>query len=167
MARQTLRNDTTPEALEKYEARLHALSDAHDLLVQTGWSGAEIGSLVHRLLAAYAATGQGRVTIEGPDLLLPPYLATPFAMLVHELATNAAKYGALGERGTVAITWRIVLQRDGKLLELVWRETGGQAVSANRRPGFGTFIIQEGLPDAKVEQRFEPEGLVCRIELPI
>ena len=167
MARQTLRNDTPPEALEKYEGRLRALSDAHDLLVQTSWSGAEIGSLVRRLLAAYAATGQGRVTIEGPDLLLPPYLATPFAMVVHELATNAAKYGALGERGTVAITWRIVLQRDGKLLDLVWRENGGPAVSAKRRPGFGTFLIEEGLPDAKVEQRFEPGGLVCQIELPV
>jgi two-component system CheB/CheR fusion protein len=167
MARQTLRGDTSPEALEKYEARLHAFADAHDLLVQTGWSGAEFGSLVRRLLSPYAATGQGRVTIEGPDLMLPPYLATPFAMLLHELATNASKYGALGERGTVAITWRIVLQRDGKVLDFVWRENGGPPVSSKRQPGFGTFIIEQGLPDAKVEQRFEPGGLVCWIELAI
>jgi len=167
MARQTLRGETTPAALQKYEARLIALSDAHDLLMQTGWKGAEIGSLVHRLLAAYAASAQGRVIIDGPELLLPPYLATPFAMLVHELATNAAKYGALGEKGNVSITWRIVLQSNGKVLEMLWQESGGPPVSTKRRPGFGTFIIENGLPDAKVEQRFEPGGLVCRVELPI
>jgi len=167
MARQTLRGETTPAALQKYEARLLALSDAHDLLMQTDWKGAEIGPLVHRLLAAYAASAQGRVTIDGPELLLPPYLATPFAMLVHELATNAAKYGALGEKGNVSITWRVVLQRNGKALEMLWQESGGPPVSSKRSPGFGTFIIENGLPDAKVEQRFEPGGLVCRVELPI
>ena len=165
LARQTLRGETTPAALQKFEARLLALSHAHDLLVQTDWQGAEIGSLIHRLMAAYSA--QGRVAIDGPEVLLPPYLATPFAMLVHELATNAAKYGALGEKGNVSITWRVVLQRNGKALELVWQESGGPPITKKRQPGFGTFIIENGLPDAKVEQRFEPGGLVCRIELPI
>jgi len=101
MARQRLRNDTSPEALQKYEHRLLALSEAHDLLVQTDWKGAKIGSLVYRLLATYAASSEGRITIDGPELLLPPDVATPLAMVVEELATNAAKYGALGEKGKV------------------------------------------------------------------
>ena len=88
-------------------------------------------------------------------------------MILHELATNAAKYGALGAKGHVSVTWRIVLPRAGRLLELVWRESGGPPLSAERGSGFGTFIIQNGIPDAKVEQGFEPDGLVCRIEVPL
>jgi two-component system CheB/CheR fusion protein len=165
MARQTLRGDTSPAALKKYEDRLFALSDAHDLLVQTDWRGAELGAIINRLLAAYPASSQGRIAIEGPEVLLPPALATPFAMVLHELAMNAAKYGALGEKGNVSLTWRVVLNREGRYLELVWRESGGPPVAAKRRPGFGSYIIENGLTDAKVEQRFEPDGLVCRIEL--
>jgi len=112
----------------------------------------------------FPAFGEGRVTIDGPDLALPPALATQFVMILHELATNAAKYGALGAIGHVSVTWRIVLPRKGRLLDLVWRESGGPPVSAERGSGFGTFIIQHGMPDAKVEQRFEADGLVCRIE---
>ena len=94
MARQTLRYATSPAALEKFEERLFALSHAHDLLVQSDWKGAEIGAVMHRVLAAYPASSQGQIAIEGPEFLLPHHVATPFAMLVHELATNAAKYGA-------------------------------------------------------------------------
>ncbi len=164
MVRQTLRGATEPEAMEKFEDRLFALSAAHDLLVKSEWKGAEIGAIVKRLLASYPAFGEGRVTIDGPDLVLPPSLATPFVMILHELATNAAKYGALGAKGRVSVTWRIVLPREGRLLELAWRESGGPPVPSKRGAGFGTFIIQNGMPDAKVEQRFEPGGLICRIE---
>ena len=97
--------------------------------------------------------------------MLKPHTATPFAMVLHELATNAAKYGALGEKGNLSVTWRIVLQRNGRLLELDWRESGGPPVPAERRDGFGTYVIENSIADAKVEQRFEPGGLVCRIEL--
>ena len=86
-------------------------------------------------------------------------------MILHELATNAAKYGALGAKGHVSVTWRIVLPRAGRLLELVWREGGGPPVPSERGAGFGTYIIEHGMTDAKVEQHFEPDGLVCRIEV--
>ncbi len=164
MVRQTLHGATEPEAMQKFEDRLFALSAAHDLLVRGDWKGAEIGAIVQRLLASYPAFGEGRVTIDGPDLVLPPSLSTPFVMILHELATNAAKYGALGAKGRVSVTWRIVLPREGRLLELIWRESGGPPVPSKRGAGFGTFIIQNGMPDAKVEQRFEPDGLICRIE---
>ena len=167
MARQTLEGATEPEAMKKFEDRLFALSEAHNLLVKSDWKGAELGVTVNRLLTAYPAFGEGRVTIDGPELVLPPALATPFVMILHELATNAAKYGALGAKGHVSITWRIVLPRAGRLLELIWRESGGPPLSAERGSGFGTFIIQNGIPDAKVEQGFEPDGLVCRIEVPL
>ena len=165
MVRQTLHGATEPEAMKKFEDRLFALSAAHDLLVKSGWKGAELGAIINRLLASYPAFGEGRVTIDGPDVVLPTALATPFVMILHELATNAAKYGALGEKGQVSVTWRIVLPRTGRLLELVWRERGGPPVPSERDSGFGTFIIQNGMPDAKVEQQFEPDGLVCRIEV--
>jgi two-component system CheB/CheR fusion protein len=165
MVRQTLHDATEPEAMKKFEDRLFALSAAHDLLVKSGWKGAEIGVIVKRLLAVYPAFDQGRVTIEGPELVLSTHLTTAFVMILHELATNAAKYGALGENGCVAVTWRIVLPHTGRLLELVWQESGGPPVPANRGSGFGTFIIENGMSDAKVERRFEPDGLVCRIEV--
>ncbi len=165
MVRQTLKDATEPEAMKKFEDRLFALSAAHDLLVKNDWKGAEIGAIISRLLAAYPAFGEGRVTVDGPDAVLPPDLATPFVMILHELATNAAKYGALGEKGHVSVTWRIVLPRKGKLLELMWRESGGPPVPKERGSGFGTFIIENGMPDAKVEQHFEPAGLACRIEM--
>ncbi|MGB9163585.1 MAG: HWE histidine kinase domain-containing protein [Rhodomicrobium sp.] len=165
MARQTLHGATKPEAMKKFEDRLFALAEAHNLLVKSDWKGAEIAVIVKRLLASYPASGEGRVTIDGPDLVLPPALATPFVMILHELATNAAKYGALGEKGTVSVTWRIVLPRTGRLLELVWRESGGPPVPSERGAGFGTYIIEHGMTDAKVEQHFEPDGLVCRIEV--
>jgi two-component system CheB/CheR fusion protein len=167
MARQTLRADTSPTALQKFEDRLFALSSAHDLLVQSDWKGAEIGAIVHRVLAAYPAAAQGRIAIEGPEFLLPHHLATPFAMLVHELATNAFKFGALGEHGNVSVTWRIVLQRSGKSLEVLWEESGGPPIPMKRTPGFGTFIIEKVLPDAEVQQCFEAGGLVCKVEFPI
>jgi two-component system, chemotaxis family, CheB/CheR fusion protein len=167
VARQTLRGDTAPEALEKYEARLLALSDAHDLLAQSEWQDAEIGALVNRQLADYAGSNNGRIAITGPEFMLPAYLATPFAMLLHELVANAAKFGALGEHGNVAISWRVLLQRDEKLLEIVWKESGGPPVLAHKPPGFGTFFIENGLPNAKVERRLEAGGLICRIELPV
>ncbi len=164
MVRQTLQGATEPEAMKNFEDRLFALSAAHELLVGSGWKGAEIGAIVKRLLPAYPAFDQGRVTIDGPELVLPTHLTTPFVMILHELATNAAKYGALGNKGRLSIAWRIVLPRTGRLLELVWRESGGPPVPSKRGSGFGTFIIENGMSDAKVEQRFEPDGLVCRIE---
>jgi two-component system CheB/CheR fusion protein len=150
--------------MKKFEDRLFALSTAHDLLVKSDWKGAELGVILKRLLAAYPAFSQGRVTLDGPELVLPAALATPFVLIVHELATNAAKYGALGKKGRVSIGWRIVFPRSGRLLELTWRESGGPPAPSKRTPGFGTYIIENGMSDAKVEQRFDADGLVCRIE---
>jgi two-component system, chemotaxis family, CheB/CheR fusion protein len=169
MARQTFRGtDDYRQALSTFEGRLDALSLAHDLLVKSDWHGAELEALVRKQLGAQLFENEGLVKLDGPPIMLPASLATPFGLLLHELGTNAIKYGALSKpAGTVALTWRLLPQEDGQLLEVQWREQGGPPPNGDIQPGFGSYLIQHGLPGAKVERQFPSEGLRCNIELPL
>lgn len=171
MARQTARQGgTITNFLERFSARLQALARSHDLLVQESWHGVSLQGLVRSQLGHYLDRDHPQVTMEGPDLQLRPEAAQGLGLALHELATNAAKYGALSRlRGRVAICWHVLPSEQGAGLELIWRESKGPAVGAPKRRGFGSLVIEHNLAralDAEVELNFLPEGLQCRVTVP-
>jgi two-component sensor histidine kinase len=164
IASQSLREGrSAAEARETFEARLVALSHAHDLLTREHWRGAELSGIVREELAPYS----GRYSAAGPPVRLPPSTALAIAMALHELATNAAKYGALSApTGHVRVSW----ERPPGRLDLTWRETGGPPVAAPAARGFGARMITQGLQrqlQGEVDLAFKPEGVVCRIDIPL
>ena len=169
IAAQTAQSATTVDAYRNaFMARLTALSGTHNLLQIGDWHGALLRDVLLTELAPYQ-TDAARWTIEGADVLLEPSTALAFGMAIHELTTNAAKYGALSNAdGRVDISWVARTQADGRALAFAWRETGGPPVKKNRRKGFGTRLITEGLAlqlDGKIELDFEPEGIRCSIDV--
>jgi PAS domain S-box-containing protein len=153
------------EARQSFEGRLAALSSAHNLLTRQNWEGATIRQVIDEGMAAYRSGN--RLSVTGPDLPLAPKAAVSLAMAVHELATNAVKYGALStERGRIAIDWSV----DDRRLRWVWRESGGPAVTPPARRGFGSRMIERGLAaELRGEARmdFAPDGLVCALSSPL
>jgi two-component sensor histidine kinase len=144
-----------------------ALSRAHDVLTEERWAGAELRGLALVAAEPYSGGGRSPFVIEGPPVNVPPRVAIALALAFHELATNAAKYGALSrETGRVHIAWRSAPAGSGQLLEVEWRETGGPPVAPPARQGFGTRLIQRSLAaemGGRAELDFHPEGLVCRL----
>ena len=109
-----------------------------------------------------------RLRIEGEAINLPADLATPFGLVLHELATNAAKYGSLtASKGTVDLSWRLSTRSEERLLTVQWQERDGPPVVEPKATGFGSSLIEKGLPNAKVRHEFRPGGVVCTIELPM
>lgn len=171
MARQTARHaGTTDDFLEQFGARLQALAASHDLLVQESWYGASLTELVRSQLGHHLDREGARVVVEGPNVLLLPEGAQSLGLALHELATNAAKYGALSvPTGRVNISWRRLPPSDGWGLEVDWAESGGPAVAEPVHRGFGMLVIERNLVrslDAEVSLTFAPEGLRCRIAIP-
>ncbi len=159
----------TPDGLKQaIEGRIQALANVHRLFVESRWTGAELHSLVKEELAAYCQDGEGRARIDGPNLLLQPDMAQAIAVALHELATNAAKYGALSVAdGHVQVEWSHA--PDGRLV-LRWTETGGPPVKPPTRQGFGTRVMERMIRgQLKGEIRFDwrAEGLACEIVLPL
>lgn len=140
IAHQTMRwNPTAEEFTKRFDGRLEALGSAHGLLGDANWQGADLAELVRTLLAPYAASeGSPRYRVEGEPLVLPIDLAAPFGLVLHELATNAAKYGALSRPdGTVLTQWS-VQSRDGqRILDFVWEEHGGPPYRSRHAPVSG------------------------------
>jgi two-component system CheB/CheR fusion protein len=168
IVRQTQRSTPDPQSFaQAINGRLAAMAASHDLLTDRHWRGAGLRELVAGQLAPFSEGGERRIRVAGPDALLDTSLAVPLGLALHELATNAAKYGALSRPGGhVDLSWTVERRGRTDYLNLAWRETGGPPVTAPTRRGFGTSLIERGLPDARIERRFEPDGLVCRIELP-
>jgi PAS domain S-box-containing protein len=163
IARQTLRDAPKPFA-DAFTGRIQALAAANDILLETGWLAANLHDLASRQLAVVL----GRVTLAGPDVTLPPILATSLGLVLHELVTNAAKYGALSApQGFVDLTWEVKGNEGERRVLLTWKERGGPPVTPPDHEGFGSTLIQRSLPGATVERRFEPDGLVCTIDLPL
>jgi two-component sensor histidine kinase len=161
IARQTSRHTTSFSDFEsRFNSRIQALADAHDLLVEQQWSGALIDDLVRAQLAAF---GMEKVTCRGQRILLKAEAVQNVALALHELATNASKYGALSvPAGKVNIDWvREPAGADGRDLRLTWRESGGPPVTAPSQKGFGCFVLERvtvnALGEGKLE--FNPEGL--------
>ena len=162
IARQTLRGAPTSFA-EDFSARLRAMAAAHDLLLEQGWS-ASLKELTKRQLAM----AQERVTLAGPEVTLSPTLTTSLGLVLHELLTNASKYGALSDpHGMVDLRWELAGDDRQRRLQLTWTERGGPPVTSPEHEGFGSTLIERSLPAATVERRFEREGLVCAIDLPL
>ena len=164
ITRSTLRGSgTDPQAMKALDARIGALVKAHELLVDNEWRGASVEALARQQLAPYMT--DDRLLISGPPVTLPPQIATPLGLALHELGTNAAKYGALsGPAGQVRLAWQVRQQEDGtRRLELVWTETGGPEVKDVEANHTGMTLIVRGVPGAQVERRFEKTGLVCTI----
>jgi two-component sensor histidine kinase len=171
MARQTARHTGSVETfLTQFGARLQALAASHDLLIRESWYGASLGELVRSQLGVYLDGLAAQVSIEGPAIAIKPEAAQNLGLALHELAVNAAKFGALSvPSGRVAITWSRLENVDGSAVELDWRETLGPKVKARRRKGFGSMVIERNLAralDAKVELEFDPGGLHCYIVIP-
>lgn len=166
IARQTLRNSpSTDQFIERFEDRLAALANAHGLLVQSEWRGTDLAALADVQLQPHAFEGADRFHIKGPPVILDADLATPFGLVLHELASNAAKYGALSRRtGKVALTWTLTTRNHSPLLSVVWQETGGPAVQQPTARGLGTSLIEHGIPGAAVTSRIQARRvcLHCR-----
>jgi two-component sensor histidine kinase len=161
LADQTFRGAADTEAARRdFAARLAALADAHDMLVDTGWRDVTMDALAARAVRPFRPAGDGaRVRIEGEATPIPPEAAVALTLCLHELATNAAKYGALsGRQGQVRLTWQVV---DGRRLELTWRETGGPAPAPGDRQGFGVRLLNRALAaqaNAEAVLSFPAEG---------
>jgi PAS domain S-box-containing protein len=153
------------EAIHRFEGRLEALASAHNLLTRKNWDSATIAEVAQAALAAFGS--EGRVDIDGPDVRVSPPTAVSLALALHELATNAAKYGALSNHsGRVCVRWTVA---DGRL-RLEWREQGGPPVIAPDRRGFGTRMIQRTLASefgGEVDLEFRPDGVACTVEAPL
>ena len=157
------------------KGRVMALARAQTLLAADKWAGADLHTLLRGELNGFlsAAPPSPRVTLGGPVVALPPGAAQPLSMAMHELATNAIKYGGLSARGgAVAITWK-PLRLAGNVpgLRLTWTETGGPAPSPQpSRRGFGSRVLSGTLRDqmgGRCSMDWQPTGLVCIIEVPL
>jgi PAS domain S-box-containing protein len=171
IAMHTLAGSSGIDGRETFEARLIALSRTHDLLARTGWEGASLRELLLQELDPFRSADDAPFTVEGPDFEISPNTALALGLAFHEMATNAAKHGALSTvRGKVCVTWDILGPLEQGALRLEWRESGGPPVKKPDRGGFGVTVIQRGLSlelDGRVELDFAPTGLVGRIEIPL
>ena len=164
---QLTRAENVPEFKKAIEGRIQALANVHRLFVESRWAGAELHDLVSEELAPYRRGDGTRLSIEGPKLLLEPNAAQTMAVVCHELATNAAKYGALSVGdGRVVVTWNST--PDGRLV-LCWNETGGPPVTVPIHEGFGTRVMGKMVQQSSGEVRFDwrPEGLACEVAMSI
>ncbi|WP_210492768.1 sensor histidine kinase [Microvirga antarctica] len=172
LAAQTLRTaKTSAEAGEALETRLLALSRAHNVLTHENWEGAELTDVVSEALAPYRGARDERVSFTGPNVRLAPGMALALAMALHELATNAVKYGALSNNaGMVDIVWNVLDAPAAPRLALSWTESDGPPVTRPTRRGFGSRLIERSLArdlDGAVHIDFAPRGVICTLNAPL
>ncbi len=153
------------EAKEAFSNRIVALAEAHDLLTRENWEGAEMHDVAARVAALHG--GDARFELSGVAIRLSPKTALSLSMALHELATNAVKYGALSvPEGVVRIVWDMAPEPGAPRLDLTWTERGGPPVTPPQRRGFGSRLIERGLAAELAGAAvidFQPEGVVCRI----
>ncbi len=167
LATQTLKGVAERDAVQVFERRLFALSKAHDMLLQEDWKAAPISTVVGGVLSLH--DDASRIESAGPDLDLGPKATLSLSMILHELATNAMKYGALSsEAGRVSLTWTIEPAEDGPTLAVTWEERGGPPVTEPLRRGFGSRLIRTGLAGSGgVDLRYRREGLYAEFRAPL
>lgn len=152
---------------ETFEGRLGALAEAHNLLSREKWRGSDLQDVIGRVLQPYLLNNPERVRMSGPPVPLSPRLAVVLSMIVHEIATNAAKYGALSnDTGTVRLDWEILTETAQPKLRLIWAEAGGPHVTAPVKRGFGSRLIERSARDqlgGEATVDFLPGGVVYTI----
>lgn len=167
LARQTFREESQQSAYEAFEARLAAMARTHDILTADGWQSAELRHIVEQALLPFGPT---HFTIEGPAIVVSSRAAMAFSLGLHELATNAAKYGALSvPDGTVEVNWKIEDQLS-ELFEFHWVEKGGPPVEAPQRKGFGSKLIEIVLAsevNGTVKIDYNVHGYSCLLTAPV
>jgi two-component sensor histidine kinase len=168
LASQTVRSSKSLESFnDAFSGRLQALASAHDFLTQTRSSGIGLSELVTSILAPFRSRDE-RIKASGSHISLPMDAVVPVSMALHELTTNAVKYGALSNTsGHIDIGWRLV-EQNGYQVELTWQESGGPLVRRSAA-GFGTKLIDRVLRDlgAETELKFDPRGVHCRVVFPL
>jgi len=163
------RSDSLDEFADQLEGRIRALSSTHDLLAESEWGTTPVAAVVEAELAPYSSDRAALIEREGPDVEIAPNDALSLGLALHELATNATKYGALSGTpgGKVSIRWRVL---PDDLVELVWTEVGGPEVAKVRKRGFGTELIEKIVAHElrhPVQLDFAPEGVTCRLLVPL
>lgn len=158
-----------PDAVDRFNGRLTALSRAHNILTESSWQSASVAEIIDTAVEVF---GRDRFVLEGPACGLDPKAAVSLSMVIHELGTNAIKYGSLGApAGSVSISWSCDLADNGDLLvELEWLERGGPPVTVPTKTGFGLRLIQRQLAlefGGKVDLDFRPEGLRCALSMQV
>jgi len=166
LVRQTRGAGSIDDYVTELDGRIHALARAHNQITSDNWGPAPLRGLIETEAAAYLAGKATRVRTEGPEVLLAPTAFSTLALVLHELMTNSAKYGALSDNGHVDVCWLV----DGQgWLQLDWQESGGPVVQAPTRQGFGSTIIRRSIPydlggEASVE--YLPLGLSAHFAIP-
>ena len=171
IAAQTFRSASKAER-EKFEGRLGALAEAHNLLSREKWQGSELQDVINRVLQPYLLNNAARMRMFGPQVPLSPRVAVVLSMIVHEMATNAAKYGALSnDSGTIALDWEVITENTGPKLRMIWSEAGGPPVVVPVQRGFGSRLIERSARDqlgGEATVDFLPRGvvytLVCSLD---
>jgi two-component sensor histidine kinase len=147
--------------------RLHALGIAQDLLIRERWTGAGCRTLVESAVKAFQSKGLGQFEIAGDNITISSGPAVSLSMVIHELCTNAVKYGALSvPGGNVSVSWTAADER----FKLRWKESGGPLVQEPTRKSFGSRLIEQALPgqlQGEARLKFEPEGLSCEVNIPL
>jgi two-component sensor histidine kinase len=170
IATQTLRHTDSAEAFRAgFEARVMALAEAHNLLTESNWGGASLKDIVERVLIPYCGA-QRRHELPDDDVQVGPKAAVSLVMAFHELATNAAKYGALSKgEGSLRVDWKVIDDVDPPRLFVKWQESGGPPVKVPTRQGFGSRLIRGLAQESSGEVRldFARSGLVCTIDIPL
>ena len=172
IAMQTLRSsDDAAQAQRQFEGRLMALAKAHDILTQESWSGAPLAKIVAEAVAPYRGQASDRFDITGPNVWVPPKHALALAMALHELCTNAVKYGALSnDSGRIVIAWALEDPDAARRLRVRWVEVGGPPVMPPKRRGFGSRLVERGLRQdlgGEVRMDFAATGLIFTVEAPL
>ncbi len=166
IAVQTFRSASCDERTT-FEGRLGALAEAHNLLSQEKWQGSELRDVIARVLQPFLLSNPDRIRMAGPAVPLSPRLAVVLSMIVHEIATNAAKYGALSnETGRVTLDWEVIADTPKPRLRLIWTEIGGPPVTAPVQRGFGSRLIERSARDqlgGEATVDFLPRGVVCTV----
>lgn len=172
IANMTLRKSPDADAFVRaFTGRLQSLSTAHELLTREAWKGVSLQQAVSEAMAPYADPDGDSVVIEGPQMRLSAEAAVGFLGALHELATNAVRYGAFSTgEGQVEVSWRIDPHNEPPVVELTWRESGGPPVEPPTTRGFGLDVIEHSLPHrlgGAAEIRFDPAGVVFRLRAPL
>jgi two-component sensor histidine kinase len=171
IATQTFRDGAHGDAVT-FQGRIQALASVHGLLGREDWLAVGLGELIEQILRPFGLRdGDGdRMTVDGPEARLPPKTALTLALVFEELATNAAKYGALSTpAGKIRLSWTIASTDRGERMRILWTESGGPPVTPPARKGFGSRLIEGGLAQelgGEVHLDYAPSGVVCRIDMP-